>query len=119
MRTGRRGVLTLPPVFFLWVLASACDTSPISPPPPIGPACADDAECEGSASDACGGLVRGGERVKLRVSIAGPSGSITSTAVVDDADNPQLAACAAQEVARLPVKKVQKAQIGAMLTLKF
>ena len=72
-----------------------------------------------AASDACGGLVRGGERVKLRVSIAGPSGSITSTAVVDDAGNPQLAACAAQEVARLPVKKVQKAQIGAMLTLKF
>lgn len=72
-----------------------------------------------AASDACGGLVRGGERVKLRLSIAGPSGSITSTAVVDDAGNPQLAACAAQEVARLPVKKVQKPQIGAMLTLKF
>lgn len=72
-----------------------------------------------AASDACGSLVRGGERVKLRLSIAGPSGSITSTAVVDDAGNPQLAACAAQEVARLPVKKVQKPQIGAMLTLKF
>lgn len=72
-----------------------------------------------AASNACGELVKGGERVKLRLSIAGPSGSITSATVVDDAGNPQLAACAAQEVGRLAVKKVQKAQIGAMVTLKF
>lgn len=72
-----------------------------------------------AALEACGGMSRGGERVKLRLSIAGPSGSITGTTVVDDAGNAQLAACAAQEVGRLPVKKVQKPQIGAMLTLKF
>lgn len=72
-----------------------------------------------AAADACGAMTRGGERVKLRVSIAGPSGSITGTTVVDDAGNPQLATCAAQEVGRLAVKKVQKPQIGAMLTLKF
>ncbi len=72
-----------------------------------------------AASDACGDLAKGGERIKVRVAIAGPSGSITGTTIVDDAGNPQLAACAAQQVGKLAVRKVQKPQIGAVLTLKF
>ncbi|MFY0533790.1 hypothetical protein [Nannocystis pusilla] len=55
----------------------------------------------------------------IKLSIAGPDGKVLSAAAQDDAGNPTLANCAAAELMRSTFKKVAKAQIGAVATLKF
>lgn len=67
----------------------------------------------------CHKLARGGEVVRIKLSIAGPSGSVLSASPEDDAGNPQLAACCAEELAGASFKRVRKPQIGAVATIKF
>ncbi|MDC0720312.1 hypothetical protein [Nannocystis bainbridge] len=72
-----------------------------------------------AALDRCRSHARGGEKVTIKLSIAGPEGTVLSSAPQDDAGNPTLANCAAGELMRASFKKVSKAQIGAVATLKF
>ncbi|MCY1064791.1 hypothetical protein OV090_08460 [Nannocystis sp. RBIL2] len=72
-----------------------------------------------AALDRCRTHARGGEKVTIKLSIAGPDGKVLSAAPQDDAGNPTLANCAAGELMRSTFKKVSKAQIGAVATLKF
>lgn len=67
----------------------------------------------------CKALARGGEVVKIKLSIAGPSGSVLRASPEDDAGNPRLAACCAEELAAASFKRVRKPQIGAVTTIKF
>ncbi|WP_177326000.1 hypothetical protein [Nannocystis exedens] len=72
-----------------------------------------------AALDRCRVHARGGEKVTIKLSIAGPDGTVLTSAPQDDAGNPALANCAAGELMRATFKKVSKAQIGAVATLKF
>lgn len=72
-----------------------------------------------AALDRCRTHARGGEKVTIKLSIAGPDGKVLTAAPQDDAGNPTLANCAAGELMRSTFKKVSKAQIGAVATLKF
>ncbi|WP_434425573.1 hypothetical protein [Nannocystis pusilla] len=72
-----------------------------------------------AALDRCRTHARGGEKVTIKLSIAGPDGKVLTAAPQDDAGNPTLANCAAGELMRSTFKKVAKAQIGAVATLKF
>lgn len=72
-----------------------------------------------AALDRCRSHARGGEKVTIKLSIAGPEGSVLSSAPQDDAGNPALANCCAAELMRSSFKKVAKPQIGAVATLKF
>lgn len=67
----------------------------------------------------CKALARGGEVVKIKLSIAGPTGSVLHASPEDDAGNPQLAACCAEELAAASFKRVRRPQIGAVATIKF
>lgn len=67
----------------------------------------------------CGKLARGGEVVKIKLSITGPTGAVLSAGAEADGGNPALAACAASELKASQFKPVQKQQIGAVVTLKF
>ncbi len=57
--------------------------------------------------------------VKIKLSIAGPTGSVLHASPEDDAGNPQLAACCAEELAAASFKRVRRPQIGAVATIKF
>ncbi|WAS90879.1 hypothetical protein [Nannocystis punicea] len=72
-----------------------------------------------AALERCRVHARGGEKVTIKLSIAGPDGKVLSSAPQEDAGNPALANCAAGELMRASFKKVSKAQIGAVATLKF
>ena len=72
-----------------------------------------------SATSRCSNLAKGGETVKIKLSIAGPSGSVISTAAEANDGNPALANCCASELKAAQFKPVQKQQIGAVVTLKF
>lgn len=72
-----------------------------------------------SALSKCGKLARGGEVVKIKLSIAGPTGSVMTAGAESDGGNPGLASCSASELKGSTFKPVQKQQIGAVVTLKF
>lgn len=72
-----------------------------------------------SATSRCSNLARGGETVKIKLSIAGPTGSVLSTVAEANDGNPALANCCASELKAAQFKPVQKQQIGAVVTLKF
>lgn len=72
-----------------------------------------------AAAQRCRALARGGEVVKVKLSIAGPSGTVLSAGPEDDAGNPALAACCAEALREATFKKVRKPQIGAVATIKF
>lgn len=76
-------------------------------------------QARAAAVGRCRELARGGEVVRIKLSIAGPSGSVLSARPEDDAGNPQLAACCAEELAGASFKRVRKPQIGAVTTIKF
>lgn len=67
----------------------------------------------------CRALARGGEAVKVKLSIAGPSGSVLGAEAEDDAGNPALGSCCAKELMAASFKKFAKAQMGALVTVKF
>lgn len=72
-----------------------------------------------SAISRCDSLAKGGEIVKIKLSIAGPTGAVVGTSSESDDGNPSLATCCANELKAAQFKPVQKAQIGAVVTLKF
>lgn len=72
-----------------------------------------------AAASQCAALAKGGEAIKIKLSIAGPEGTVMKTTPEADAGNPQLAACVARELTGASFKKVAKPQIGAVVTVKF
>ncbi|MEZ4453170.1 MAG: hypothetical protein R3B09_27155 [Nannocystaceae bacterium] len=76
-------------------------------------------EAKKAALSACRALAKPGESVQIKLSIAGPSGSVLSTTVVDAGERPELAPCCARELAKSTFPKVQKEQIGAVVTVRF
>lgn len=72
-----------------------------------------------SAMRSCASLARGGERLKIRLSIAGPTGEVLESRARVDGGNPALASCCARELAAAQFKPVQKAQFGTVVTLNF
>lgn len=72
-----------------------------------------------AASSGCAALARGGEVVRVKISIAGPRGVVIGAAPEDDAGNPELARCCADALSEATFRPVQKAQLGAAATLKF
>ncbi|HEY0137464.1 MAG TPA: hypothetical protein VGB85_25445 [Nannocystis sp.] len=71
------------------------------------------------ATSSCARLAKPGERVKIKLSIAGPTGTVIRATAEDDGGNPALAACCAGELAKASFKPVQRPQMGALVTLKF
>lgn len=67
----------------------------------------------------CRALAKGGEKVAVRLSIAGPTGAVLRADAQDAAGNPALATCVARELEQATFKKVQKPQSGAVVTVKF
>lgn len=72
-----------------------------------------------AATSRCSALAKGGETVKIKLSIAGPTGVVLSTSPEQDAGNPSLASCCATELRAAQFRAVQKPQMGAVVTLKF
>lgn len=72
-----------------------------------------------AAASKCRTLAKGGEVVKVKLSIAGPAGGVLSSRAEDDAGNAALGSCCADALASSTFKKVAKAQIGALVTIKF
>jgi len=114
---------------------ATCKAKPASPPPveppPAVPSTSLPEKLESSdivdgtraakasALERCRVHARGGEKVTVKLSISGPDGTVLTSAPQDDAGNPALANCCAGELMRASFKKVSKAQIGAVATLKF
>lgn len=71
------------------------------------------------ATSSCARLAKGDERVRIKLSIAGPTGTVIRAAAEDDAGNPALAACCVGQLESASFKPVQRAQMGALVTLKF
>ncbi len=71
------------------------------------------------ATSSCARLAKGDERVRIKLSIAGPTGTVIRASAEDDAGNPALAACCVGELESASFKPVQRAQMGALVTLKF
>ncbi len=57
--------------------------------------------------------------MKIKLSIAGPTGSVIRAGAEDDGGNPALAACCAGELEKASFRPVQRPQMGALVTLKF
>ena len=72
-----------------------------------------------SAMSRCASLARGGEHLKIRLSVAGPTGTVLESRAKVDGGNPALASCSARELAAAQFKPVQKTQFGTVVTLKF
>jgi len=72
-----------------------------------------------SATSRCSALAKGGETVKIKLSIAGPTGAVLNTSPELDGGNPSLASCCATELRAASFRAVQKPQMGAVVTLKF
>ena len=72
-----------------------------------------------AAASSCARFAKGGEKVQIKLSIAGPSGTVIGASPVEDAGNPQLASCVAGELKQASFRKVQKQQIGTVVTVKF
>lgn len=72
-----------------------------------------------AAASACAKLAKGGEKVQIKLSIAGPSGTVIAASPTEDAGNPPLAACCAGELKAASFRKVQKQQMGTVVTVKF
>lgn len=72
-----------------------------------------------AAASTCKALARGGEVVKVKLSIAGPTGGVISSRAEDDGGNAALGKCCADALASSTFKKVAKAQMGALVTIKF
>ncbi len=72
-----------------------------------------------NATDLCARLARGAERVRIKLSIAGPTGTVIRASAEDDGGNPALASCCAAQLEKARFKKVQRPQMGALVTLKF
>ncbi len=71
------------------------------------------------AVSSCTRLARGGEKVQVKLSIAGPTGAVIGASALEDAGNPQLAACCVDQLERASFRKVKKPQIGTVVTIKF
>jgi hypothetical protein len=72
-----------------------------------------------AAASKCARLAKGGEKVQVKLSIAGPTGAVIGTGVLDDAGNAGLASCVAKELEQASFRKVQKQQMGTVVTVKF
>lgn len=108
--------------------APASPTSP-TPAPTVGsdlPAKLEPADisdgtraAKAAATSRCSPLAKGGETVKIKLSIAGPTGAVLNTSPELDGGNPSLASCCATELRAAQFRAVQKPQMGAVVTLKF
>ena len=67
----------------------------------------------------CAGKAKGGEKVKIKLSIAGPSGTVQSSTPEEDGGNAPLASCVAGELKKSTFKKVQKEVIGTVVSVSF
>jgi hypothetical protein len=72
-----------------------------------------------SAESSCKSKAKGGEKVKIKLSISGPSGTVLSSSVDDDGGNAALGSCVAAELKKATFKKVQKEQIGTIVSVGF
>lgn len=113
---------------------SACPRAPRSAAPPVSVGAADpelpatlelaDVQAgvraaKQAALDRCRAHARGGEVLRVRLSIAGPTGEVVATEAAAEPANPALADCSAAELARARFKAVAKARVGTVVTLKF
>ena len=72
-----------------------------------------------AAESSCKSKAKGGEKVKIKLSINGPAGTVLSSSVDDDAGNAALGSCVAAELKKSTFKKVQKEQIGTVVSVSF
>lgn len=72
-----------------------------------------------AAASKCSGLAKEGESVRIKISIAGATGSVISTKVEAGGARPELGACCARELAKASFPRVQKEQTGAVVTVRF
>jgi predicted Zn finger-like uncharacterized protein len=72
-----------------------------------------------AAKTNCSKHAKGGEKVSIKLSISGPSGTVLSSTVVDAAGNDGLANCVAAELKKATFKKVKKEQIGTQVSVSF
>ena len=72
-----------------------------------------------SAESNCKKHAKGGEKVKIKLSISGPAGTVLSSSAEDDAGNAALGSCVAAELKKATFKKVQKEQIGTVVSVSF
>lgn len=72
-----------------------------------------------SAESSCKSKAKGGEKVKIKLSINGPAGTVISSSAEDDGGNPALGSCVAAELKKATFKKVQKEQIGTVVSVSF
>lgn len=77
------------------------------------------ASSKASAESKCKGQAKGGEKVKIKLSINGPAGTVISSTVAEDGGNAGLASCVAAELKKSTFKKVQKEQIGTQISVSF
>jgi len=72
-----------------------------------------------AAESSCKSKAKGGEKVKIKLSINGPAGTVLSSSVDDDAGNAALGSCVAAELKKSTFRKVQKEQIGTVVSVTF
>lgn len=101
------------------------DTPPAAPPSDLpekleqADISAGTSAARAAAASSCAKFAKGGEKVQIKLSIAGPTGSVVGASPTEDAGNPQLASCVAGELKQASFRKVQKQQIGTVVTVKF
>lgn len=71
------------------------------------------------ALEVCRQFAGNGEKVKLKLAISGPTGTVSAVSVEDDAGNPRLGSCCARELRTATFPKARNERIGAMLSLSF
>jgi len=77
------------------------------------------ASTKAAAESKCKGQSKGGEKVKIKLSISGATGTVLSASPVEDGGNPGLASCVAAELKKSTFKKVQKEQTGTQISVSF
>lgn len=72
-----------------------------------------------AAARQCRPLAKGGEAVRIKLTIAGPTGAVVRATPESLAGNPYLAVCCAQELAAASFPRVERSQVEASVTVRF
>lgn len=60
-----------------------------------------------------------GDKVKIKLTISGPTGTVSVASAADDAGKPQLGACCARELRAAKFPRTRNEQTGVMVSLSF
>lgn len=71
------------------------------------------------AMSVCKQFAGNSEKVKLKLVISGPTGTVSVVSVEDDAGNSRLGSCCARELRTATFPKARNERIGVMLSLSF